>query len=84
MILFVSSFLLPFFIRGYKRELTEDDMYRHRKQHDSATLGDKLEATWNKEIKTQKDPSLVKAIRRVFGVECILLYILAFALEGAR
>lgn len=82
--MFLYSWLLPFLIRGNKTELTEDNIYRHRTKHDSSRLGDKLEAAWNKEVQTQKDPSLARAIRNVFAFECLLMHALAFAVEGGR
>lgn len=75
---------MPFFVRGYKRELLADDMYHHRKKHDSGTLGDKLEAAWNKELHNKKEPSLLRAITKVFYLECLGLYALAFTIEGGR
>lgn len=59
-------------------------MYQHRKKHDSKMLGDKLEAAWQKEIKRKKDPSLLKALLKVFYMECLLFYVVAFVVEGAR
>lgn len=75
---------MPFFIRGYKRELLADDMYRHRTNHDSGTLGDKLEAAWNKERERKKEPSLLTAIIKVFYLEYLLLYALAIIIEGGK
>ncbi|XP_018565514.1 probable multidrug resistance-associated protein lethal(2)03659 [Anoplophora glabripennis] len=64
--------LLPFFVRGFKKELTEDDMYGTLKSHDSGLLGDRLQKAWNHEVANKKDPSLWIAILKVFGIELLL------------
>ncbi|CAH1105155.1 unnamed protein product [Psylliodes chrysocephalus] len=76
--------LLPFFKEGYKKELTEDDIFEHRKSHDSGQLGDKLEATWNKLSANNKKPSLIKAIIQTFFLEALLLNCLIFTEEMIR
>lgn len=75
---------MPFFIRGYKRELLATDMYRHRKEHDSGTLGDQLEGTWTQERQRRKDPSLLMAIIKVFYPEYLVLYALVFLIEVGK
>lgn len=77
---FNSSWLFPYFVKGYKRELTEDDMYRHRKIHDSKMLGDRLEAAWSHETSNRVEPSLNKALLKVFGLE--IFYISCIPLVG--
>lgn len=66
--LYTSSWLLPYFIKGYKKVLSEDDMYQNRKVHDSEMLGNKLETVWNK-TKT----SLAKDLCKVFLGEYLLI-----------
>ncbi|XP_050502056.1 probable multidrug resistance-associated protein lethal(2)03659 isoform X1 [Diabrotica virgifera virgifera] len=61
--------LLPYFVTGYKRELTEDDMYSHRKVHDSTRLGDQLEKLWTKETLHAKSPSLLRCIIRTYSIQ---------------
>lgn len=68
-------------MKGYKRELIEDDMYQQRKSHDSGQLGNRLEVAWMKEKERRKDPSLVKVISKTFGMECLPLYALAIIAE---
>ncbi|XP_063925187.1 probable multidrug resistance-associated protein lethal(2)03659 isoform X2 [Zophobas morio] len=60
---------LPFFYKGYKKQITEEDLYGPLKDHKSKLLGDKLEKTWLTELKTQKNPSLWRTLRKVFGPE---------------
>ncbi|XP_074031100.1 LOW QUALITY PROTEIN: probable multidrug resistance-associated protein lethal(2)03659 [Leptinotarsa decemlineata] len=65
--------LLPYFRKGYKRELTEDDMYQHRRKHDSGKLGDRMEAAWDRQVAKNDNPSLMKALCSVFLLELVLL-----------
>ncbi|KAG5889083.1 hypothetical protein JTB14_004927 [Gonioctena quinquepunctata] len=76
--------LIPYFKKGYSRELTEDDMYQHRKKHDSGKLGDRMERAWNDQVKNNENPSLLKAMSRVFLFEILLLSILAVLTEAVR
>ncbi|CAH1105147.1 unnamed protein product [Psylliodes chrysocephalus] len=76
--------LLPLFIKGYKIDLTEDDIYQHRKSHDSGHLGEKLEAQWKKQTEKSKNPSLFKALTKVFFLEMLLLNIVIIIEETIR
>ncbi|CAG9840903.1 unnamed protein product [Diabrotica balteata] len=69
--------LLPFFVKGYKKDLTEDDMYEHRSCHESGKLGDQLQQKWNKQLRKKK-PSLIKACASSFvldllGINCLII-----------
>lgn len=64
-----------------KRELNEDDMYGALKTHESKRLGDKLEVAWNYEIENKKNPSLWRAVLKVFYKELLLYGIFNFFLE---
>ncbi|KAJ8954553.1 hypothetical protein NQ318_000787 [Aromia moschata] len=55
----VLSWLLPYFVKGYKRDLTEDDLYAPMKDHDSKMLGNKLEAEWNYQLANKKGSVVV-------------------------
>ncbi|XP_056643789.1 probable multidrug resistance-associated protein lethal(2)03659 isoform X2 [Diorhabda sublineata] len=76
--------LLPYFVKGYKRELTEDDMYQNRKQHESSALGDNLERRWNEHIAKNKNPSYVKVLMGTFISEIIILNVFAFITEAIK
>ncbi|CAG9840910.1 unnamed protein product [Diabrotica balteata] len=76
--------LLPYFVKGYKRELTEDDMYRHRSVHDSSKLGQKLEDRWIKHIAKNKNPAYWKVLMGTFIWEIFVLNILAITIEAVR
>ncbi|XP_072399246.1 probable multidrug resistance-associated protein lethal(2)03659 [Diabrotica undecimpunctata] len=75
--------LLPLFKKGYSKELTEDDMYQHRKSHDSGDLGDELEKIWNKQL-TKKKPSVIKALAKRFVPEWIMLNCIILISESIR
>ncbi|KAJ8954547.1 hypothetical protein NQ318_000781, partial [Aromia moschata] len=68
--------LLPYFVKGYKRQLTENDLCGVMKSHDSVRLGDKLEAAWDDQVARKKNPSLLIALIKVFYVELSLYGIL--------
>lgn len=76
--------MFPLFLKGIKKDLTEDDMYRHRNEHDAGRLCDKLEIAWNKERKRKKDPSLLKVLFKIFKIDIILLVIWAAIIDGVR
>lgn len=82
--LFYYSWLLPLFIKGFKIDLTEDDIYQHRKSHDSGHLGETLEAQWKKQTEKSKNPSLFKALTKVFFLEMLLLNIVIIIEETIR
>nr|XP_023023911.1 probable multidrug resistance-associated protein lethal(2)03659 [Leptinotarsa decemlineata] len=77
-------FTLPYFVKGYKRELTEDDIYSHRYIHDSGKLGERLEAAWQYQVEHRKNPSFVKALCSVFLFEIVVLWIIVFVTEIIR
>nr|XP_023018987.1 probable multidrug resistance-associated protein lethal(2)03659 [Leptinotarsa decemlineata] len=60
---------LPSFLwKGLKKEIEEDDIYETEKSQESALLGGKLEIAWKEEL-NKENPSLAKALFRVFGGE---------------
>ncbi|KAJ8929220.1 hypothetical protein NQ314_018099 [Rhamnusium bicolor] len=73
--------LLPYFVKGFKRDLTEDDMYGPLKSHEANMLGDKLEKAWNYEVTHKKKPSLWFALIKVFRVELVLFAIFFMFIE---
>ncbi|KAJ8983670.1 hypothetical protein NQ317_003457 [Molorchus minor] len=80
-VIIIISWLLPYFVKGYKRDLTEDDMYAPLKSHESKRLGDRLESEWNYQLAHKKNPSLLLAIAKVFGVELIIYGIFNIFIE---
>lgn len=63
----------PLFYKGYRKDLSEEDLFPTLSQHDSTMLGDKLEKEWYKQLKSKKEPSLWKALVNVFGIELFWL-----------
>lgn len=81
----IFSWIFPVFTQGRKKEYDANDLYKPLKAHESQEMGDKLCAAWDIELKRQREsgrnPSLLRASIRVFGVEFILLGLMLFALE---
>ncbi|KAF7996687.1 hypothetical protein HCN44_002333 [Aphidius gifuensis] len=65
------------FWTGYKRDLEIDDLPEALKEHKSNYLGEKLSASWEKELRQVKNnnskPNLFKVLWNVFGLEFISL-----------
>lgn len=76
--------MIPFFIKGLRREVNEDNMYATPKLHQSGELGTKLEKEWFIEVASKKDPSLLLAILKVFKCELIWYGVLNMAFELVR
>ncbi|XP_043656548.1 probable multidrug resistance-associated protein lethal(2)03659 [Drosophila teissieri] len=75
-------YTMPTFIKGRKRQLDTQDLYRALKEHKSETLGNKLCASWELELeKTKGKPNLLRALLRVFGWYFALLGLVLFLLE---
>ncbi|KAK9869796.1 hypothetical protein WA026_003528 [Henosepilachna vigintioctopunctata] len=70
---------LPLFIKGSKRDLTEDDLYEPLRVHKSHQLGKKLERAWMKQLK-RKRKSLIRALWSVFKMEICGYILLNFFL----
>ncbi|KAM7344070.1 putative multidrug resistance-associated protein lethal(2)03659 isoform 2-T2 [Cochliomyia hominivorax] len=78
-------YTLPTFFKGRKRVLNENDLYRALNEHKSDYVGNKLSKAWDEECEkvkgTKKQPSLVKAVIKVFGFEYMILEITLFIIE---
>ncbi|XP_013098645.2 probable multidrug resistance-associated protein lethal(2)03659 isoform X1 [Stomoxys calcitrans] len=78
-------FVMPTFFKGRKKVLEETDLYRALKEHKSDFLGHKLSEAWeeecNKKQMKHKEPSLLKACMRVFGLRFATLGFILFILE---
>nr|XP_044248878.1 probable multidrug resistance-associated protein lethal(2)03659 [Drosophila takahashii] len=69
---FVSAscfwYTMPIFLKGSKKTLDAKDLYRPLAEHKSDTLGSKLCASWDRELKNDKEnPKLLRAVLRVFS-----------------
>nr|XP_016930743.1 probable multidrug resistance-associated protein lethal(2)03659 isoform X1 [Drosophila suzukii] len=61
-------YTIPIFIKGSRKTLDAKDLYRHLAEHKSDTLGNKLCASWDQELKNDKgNPKLLRAVLRAFG-----------------
>lgn len=68
-IYFCYSWAFPFFIKGLKKDLSENDLYGPLKEHEAKRLGDKLIVAWKKHLASTKSPSFPKVIIKVFYKE---------------
>ncbi|XP_005190478.1 probable multidrug resistance-associated protein lethal(2)03659 [Musca domestica] len=78
-------FTMPTFFKGRKRVLDESDLFRALKEHKSDLMGHKLSHAWEEELaksrRKGKEPSLIRATIRVFGLHYMMLGILMFLFE---
>jgi hypothetical protein len=77
------SWELPLIVKGWRKELTEDDLYKTLENHESSRLGDKLESLWSEEENFCKNPSLGKALTKLFGLEFFLYGLSYFPVQLA-
>lgn len=83
-IIIIFSWTIPTFIKGYKRGLDDNDLYGALKDHESRGLGTKLENAWVEENE-RDEPSLSRAIWKVFGKQICFYGFILFILEfGTR
>ncbi|RUS69502.1 hypothetical protein EGW08_022737, partial [Elysia chlorotica] len=76
--------LNPLFKKGYKGWLDESDMYNVCPADSSKTVGETMQAAWNKELVKKnhgKPASLLRGIVRAFGVEFMLIGLFALLEE---
>ncbi|XP_070491925.1 probable multidrug resistance-associated protein lethal(2)03659 [Chironomus tepperi] len=70
---------IDLFRKGYKKDLEVEDLYKPLKCDESEKLGDRLEKNWNRQInKSNKRPSLIKAITKTFWREYLVLGVYEF------
>ncbi|XP_054091098.1 probable multidrug resistance-associated protein lethal(2)03659 isoform X2 [Zeugodacus cucurbitae] len=78
-------FTIPIFLKGRKKTIGERDLYKALEEHKSETLGIKLNAAWEEEVEKKrlknKEPNLLSAVIRVFGLKLLALGLLFFSLE---
>ncbi|KAJ3656111.1 hypothetical protein Zmor_015210 [Zophobas morio] len=72
---------LPLFVKGFKKDLVEDDLWGTLKAHESNLLGNRLEQAWLKEENSRRNPSLWRALIRVFGKECVFYAFIVAVME---
>lgn len=84
--LIFSSYTIPTFIQGFKRDLEESDLTETLSEHKSNRLGNKMEKCWKDEevraTKAKTKPSLQRVLFKVFGWE-FMFYGLVLALSEA-
>lgn len=68
-------------MKGRKKQLGLEDLYKPLSKHNARNLGNKLEAAWEQEHKNHKNPSLMRAGLKVFGGNLMLMGIALLAIE---
>lgn len=71
---------MPTFVKGFRKTLNEEDLFETLHDQKSNYLGDLLEEAWEKE-KIKSEPSLWRALWKVFGLNFISLGLLATSVE---
>lgn len=62
------SWVMPILLKGRKEKLNIDDLHETRRDQNSASLNDRLEKCWIKELNNKnKTPSLMSAGLKAFG-----------------
>ncbi|XP_052861311.1 probable multidrug resistance-associated protein lethal(2)03659 [Anopheles cruzii] len=81
----VFGWTIPIFLKGYRKELTTEDLYQPLKDHKSDGLGNRLCTAWEAELSkaraSGKEPNLLRAGSRVFGWNVANLGLMLFAME---
>ena len=84
-VLLSFRYTIPIFLKGRKKEIDFEDMYDVLDAHKSDMLGDRLSASWEKELvlakAKNKEPSLLRATLRVFGLRLAMIGLLLCFIE---
>ena len=64
--------MIPIFRKGYNKELEFVDLHKYCEADTPERVADRLERNWNKELETQRNPNVVKALGRAFGLRYLL------------
>lgn len=65
------------YYNGFKKDLQNKDIYKVMDRCKSVTLGDRLEQSWNEEVK-KKRASLIWTLTKVFGKEYAIYGLIHF------
>lgn len=76
------SWVMPILLKGRKEKLTVDDLHETRSDQNSASLNDRLEKCWIKELQNKdKTPSLMRAGLKAFGFSILFRGLLFLIFE---
>ncbi|KAJ3652232.1 hypothetical protein Zmor_018213 [Zophobas morio] len=67
---------IPVILKGWKKELNEDDLYAPLHEYESKRLGDKLEQLWEEDMHFRKSPNLWRCLIKQFAAEFMFYGIL--------
>ncbi|XP_063918456.1 probable multidrug resistance-associated protein lethal(2)03659 isoform X3 [Zophobas morio] len=71
----------PTLVKGFTDGFKESDVLHLLPQHESSTLGDKLDKEWSQEVSSKEKPSLWKPLLNIFGMEFLKVGLLMFVNE---
>lgn len=78
------GWITPMMITGYKKSLTEDDLWALPREDQADAIGHRMQAKWDAQLKKaaasggKKKPSLAWAVAQAFGAPYLLATILKF------
>jgi ATP-binding cassette subfamily C (CFTR/MRP) protein 4 len=64
--------MIPIFRKGYGKELDFFDLHKYCEADSPEVVADRLEKNWNIELKTKRNPSVVRALARAFGLRYLV------------
>lgn len=64
--------MIPVFKKGYTKELDFSDLHKYCISDTPEHVADKLEKNWITELKTKRNPNVVRALAHAFGLRYIL------------
>jgi hypothetical protein len=68
-------------LKKWKNKFTKDDVLIPVEERESQNLGDKLETLWFEDENFHKEPSLTRALMKLFGLEFALYGLGYFPLD---
>lgn len=71
-------------MKGFRKTIHEDDLLKPLQSQESKRIGKILEESWNKEVITSKNPSLWRALCRVFLLKIVGLGVMYFINESLK
>jgi ATP-binding cassette, subfamily C (CFTR/MRP), member 4 len=61
--------------KGFKQSITEEDIYKTNKDHESGLIAEKFTKLWNEELLT-KNPSTIRMFYRAYGLSLLSIGLL--------
>lgn len=75
------AYMFPIFYRNFRKGCNEEDLFEPLDEHKSSIIGEKLEREWKVQHRKHKKTALHRALFKVFGLEFVLIGLLAVTCE---